>query len=158
MLAGIRLPRVGPGRSRTRPDRLIADKGCTSRANRQTLAARGIKITISERDDQLGHRRRRGAVGGRPYAFDPDIYKHRNVVERGFNRFKTLARTCLPTRHDRRLLPRRAHPGQLAAVGRIMTIQEAHIRPVRWVTSMRNSWSLIVNSTTSRSEQANQVQ
>lgn len=88
VLAGIRVPRVGPGRPRTRPGRLIADKGYSSRANRHTLATRGIRVTIPERDDQLGHRRRRGAAGGRPYAFDPGIYKNRNVVERGFNRFK----------------------------------------------------------------------
>ena len=49
---------------------------------------RAIKATIPERDDQLAHRRRRGTAAGRPYAFDPDVYKRRNVVERGFNRFK----------------------------------------------------------------------
>ena len=88
VLDGIRVPRPGPGRPRTRPDRVIGDKGYSSRGNRRRLAARGIKVTIPEKDDQLGHRRRRGSAGGRPYAFDPEIYKRRNVVERGFNRFK----------------------------------------------------------------------
>lgn len=88
VMAGIYVARLGPGRPRTRPDRLIGDKGYSSRGNRALLADRGIKVTIPEKDDQLGHRRRRGSAGGRPYAFDPSIYKNRNVVERGFNRFK----------------------------------------------------------------------
>lgn len=88
VMDGIRVPRVGPGRPRTRPDRLIGDKGYSSKANRRLLSARGIRVTIPEKDDQAGHRHRRGSKGGRPYAFDAGIYKKRNVVERGFNRFK----------------------------------------------------------------------
>lgn len=88
VMAGLHVPRHGPGRPRTRPDGLIADKGYSSRANRQLLTRRGIKVTIPEKDDQRAHRRRRGSRGGRPYAFDPSIYRRRNVVERGFNRFK----------------------------------------------------------------------
>lgn len=88
MLAGIHVPRVGPGRARTRPERLLGDKGYSSRANRRLLAARGIKATIPERVDQQANRARRGAHGGRPYTFDPQTYRRRNVVERGFNRFK----------------------------------------------------------------------
>jgi transposase len=88
VLAGICVPRLGSGRPRTRPDRLLGDKGYSSRGNRALLAARGVKVTIPEKDDQAGHRRRRGSAGGRPFAFDPTIYKRRNVVERGFNRFK----------------------------------------------------------------------
>lgn len=84
----MRVPRRGPGRPRTRPDWLIADKGYSSRANRRMLASHGIKTTVPEKRDQLSHRRRRGSNGGRPYAFDPQIYKRRNVVERSFNRFK----------------------------------------------------------------------
>ena len=44
--------------------------------------------TVPEKEDQAGHRQRRGSAGRRPYAFDPGIYKNRTVVERGFNRFK----------------------------------------------------------------------
>jgi transposase len=88
LMDGIRVQRVGRGRPRTRPDVLIADKGYSSRANRRMLSARGIRVVIPERDDQAGHRRRRGSMGGRPYQFDPEIYRARNVVERGFNRFK----------------------------------------------------------------------
>lgn len=77
-----------PGRPRTRPDRVLADKAYTSTANRAYLTDRGIKITIPERDDQKAGRARRGSAGGRPRSFDADAYKGRNVVERCFNRLK----------------------------------------------------------------------
>ncbi len=79
----IRVPTAG--RPRRRPDRLRADKGYPSRANRAWLRARDVKTTIPERDDQVAHRRKRP---GRPIVFDPDDYKGRNVVERCFNRLK----------------------------------------------------------------------
>ena len=39
VVAGIRVPRIGGGRPRTRPDRVLADKAYTSRANRGYLLA-----------------------------------------------------------------------------------------------------------------------
>lgn len=84
----IRVPGPALGRPRTRPDRVLADKGYPSRANRAYLASRGIKSTIPDRDDQKKHRANRGSAGGRPTAFDAEIYKGRNVVERSFNRLK----------------------------------------------------------------------
>jgi transposase len=36
----------------------------------------------------MANRRRRGTHGGRPPAFDKDIYRNRNVVERCFARLK----------------------------------------------------------------------
>lgn len=87
-LEQIRVPRPGRGRPRTRPDRLLADKGYTSKANRTWLADRGIKATIPEKSDQAANRKRKGSSGGRPPAFDGEAYKGRNVVERGFNRLK----------------------------------------------------------------------
>jgi len=39
---------------------------------------------IPEPADQIGHRKRRGSIGGRPPAFDADDYRGRNVVERRF--------------------------------------------------------------------------
>ena len=54
----IRVPRQGPGRPRTRPDRLLADKGYPSRANRAWLAERGIKATIPDKADQAAGLRR----------------------------------------------------------------------------------------------------
>jgi transposase len=40
---GIRVPRLGPGRPRTRPDRVLADKAYSSRVNRALLRCRGIR-------------------------------------------------------------------------------------------------------------------
>ena len=47
------------GGPRTRPDRLLADKGYPSKANRAWLRRHGIAATIPERDDQIGHRRKK---------------------------------------------------------------------------------------------------
>jgi len=98
VLAGIRVTRW-VGRPRTRPERVIADKGYSSRANREHLARRGIRATIPEKDDQIANRLRRGSAGGRPYAFSKQIYKRRNVVERRFNGFKGYR--GIATRYDR---------------------------------------------------------
>src|SRR5688500_15940 len=46
LLAAVRVARAGPGRPRTRPDYLVADKGYSSWANRGLLRARGIGHTI----------------------------------------------------------------------------------------------------------------
>lgn len=79
VLAGIRVPRAGAGRPRTRPDRVIADKAYSSRANRTLLRRRKIGRTIPERSDQRANRRRRGRRGGRPCAFDRGTYRGRNT-------------------------------------------------------------------------------
>lgn len=105
-LAEIRVPRRGPGRPRTTPDHLLGDKGYSSRANRHLLAERGIVVTIPERADQLANRGRRGSAGGRPYAFDKDAYKGRNVVERAFNRLKQWR--GIATRYDKTAINYRA--------------------------------------------------
>ncbi len=88
VIGGIRVARPGPGRPRSRPEVVLADKGYPSRANRAYLAGRGIKANIPDRDDQLAGRKRRGRGGGRPPGFDADLYRRRNVVERSFNRLK----------------------------------------------------------------------
>ncbi|GAA2251045.1 hypothetical protein GCM10010232_43750 [Streptomyces amakusaensis] len=77
-----------PGRPRTRPDHVLGDKGYSSRAIRARLRHRGIPHTVPERADQAGNRARRGSHGGRPPAFDCEVCKRRNVVERCFNRLK----------------------------------------------------------------------
>ncbi|BBJ37558.1 hypothetical protein SSPO_002760 [Streptomyces antimycoticus] len=46
VLEAIRVPRLGPGRPRSRPDRVRADKAYDSRRNRAYLRRRGIKATI----------------------------------------------------------------------------------------------------------------
>ena len=99
LLTAVRVPRHGQGRPRTRPDRVLADKAYSSRANRALLRARGIGAVIAEPSDQKRHRRRRGSRGGRPPAFDAETYKGRNVVERSFNTLKQWR--GLATRYDK---------------------------------------------------------
>ena len=99
VLDAIRVPRRGPGRPRTRPDAVLADKAYSSRGNRALLRSRGITAVIAEPSDQIGHRKRKGSKGGRPPKFDTQAYKGRNVVERCFCRLKDFRR--IATRYDR---------------------------------------------------------
>ena len=88
LLQRLEIPRPGPGRSRTRPEALLGDKAYSSRSHRALLRRRGIKAVIPEPADQIGHRRNKGSRGGRPVSYDRALYKHRNVIERGFNSLK----------------------------------------------------------------------
>jgi transposase len=83
-----RIPRVGPGRPRTTPTALRADKAYAGPKNRALLQARGITVVIPEKSDAIARRKAKGSVGGRPLDFDAEDYKNRNVVERFFNRIK----------------------------------------------------------------------
>jgi transposase len=82
--------------------RVLADKGYSSRAIRSYLRSRRIAAVIPERADQQANRARRGRRGGRPPAFDPVVYRRRNVVERCFNRLKQYR--AIATRYDKTAL------------------------------------------------------
>lgn len=79
--------------------RVLADKAYSHPSTRVALRRRRIQVTIPERDDQIARRKAKGSLGGRPPAFDPGIYKGRNVVERFFNRVKEFR--AIATRYDK---------------------------------------------------------
>ena len=71
LLDQINISRDGPGRPRTRPDRVVADKAYSHQSTRATMRERRIPFTCPERSDQIKHRRAKGSRGGRPPAPRP---------------------------------------------------------------------------------------
>jgi transposase len=76
------------GRPRLRPRRICADKGYAKGVVRHNLRRLGIRITIARRSNE--HR------GG---AFDREIYRTRNLIERLINRLKHFRRVA--TRYEK---------------------------------------------------------
>lgn len=99
LLGHLRVNPSGPGRPRTRPDKVRGDKAYSSKAIRELLRTRGIQVVIPQPDDQIRNRTRRGSAGGRPPQFDAEDYKGRNVVERSFQRCKQWR--AIATRYDK---------------------------------------------------------
>lgn len=81
--------RVGRGRPRVRPKRVLGDKGYSSRKIRHYLKQRGIAYTIPRRSDET-----------RTGPFNRALYKERNYVERLINRLKQFRRVA--TRYEKR--------------------------------------------------------
>lgn len=100
LLDQISVRRDGPGRPRTRPEAVLADKAYSHPSTRRALAARRVRFTSPERSDQIARRQAKGSAGGRPPAFDAEEYKRRNVVERCFARLKQFR--DLATRYAKR--------------------------------------------------------
>ncbi|MFE7543952.1 hypothetical protein [Streptomyces platensis] len=96
----IRVPRIGPGRPRTKPDRLAADKAYSKGPCRTYLRRRRIRHTIPEKSDSQAARLRKGSRGGRSPGFDEERYGIRNTVERAINRRKQSR--AVATRYDKR--------------------------------------------------------
>ena len=77
------------GHLRLHPKRLVADKGYTDRVFRKYLHLRNIRCTIP-------HRKNEHHKG----AFNKQIYRKRNIVERLINRLKQFRR--IATRYEKR--------------------------------------------------------
>jgi transposase len=85
---------------------VIADKAYSAGTCRRALHARGIKVVIPEKSDEIAARKRRGHRGGRPRSLDTTAYRHRNVVERHFALTKQWR--GLATRYDKLAITYRA--------------------------------------------------
>ncbi|MFF4651016.1 IS5 family transposase [Streptomyces sp. NPDC001380] len=96
----IRVPRLGSGRPRKKPDSVAADKAYSNGPCRQYLRQRAIRHTIPEKADSQAARLRKGSRGGRPPGFDEERYKKRNTVERAINKLKNSR--AVATRYDKR--------------------------------------------------------
>lgn len=100
LLDQISVRRAGPGRPRSRPEVVLADKAYSHPSTRTAVRARGIRFTSPEKSDQIARRKAKGSQGGRPPVVDLEEYKRRNVVERCFNRLKQFR--DLATRYAKR--------------------------------------------------------
>jgi transposase len=89
VLQGGHVKRAGRGRPRSRPQRIVADRGYTSRQVRRYCREHGISATIPTRCNQRPHPR-----------FSRDLYRERNQVEQLVNRFKQFRR--IATRYEKR--------------------------------------------------------
>jgi transposase len=83
------IKRVGRGRPKVRPQRVLGDKAYSSRKIRRYLKRRGIDYTIPRRSNET-----------RTGPFNRALYKQRNFVERTINRLKQFRRVA--TRYEKR--------------------------------------------------------
>ena len=90
-LKTIRVPRVGPGRPRRRPPRLIGDRGYDSDPLRRRLARRGITVIVPYRGNNKARRYEDGRHLRR--------YRRRWIIERTFAWLGSFRRLLI--RHER---------------------------------------------------------
>ena len=100
VLDRIRVPHPGRGRPRKRPVSLLTDKAYTGNPCRQTLRKHRIVALIPTRENERSVQKKKGSAGGRPFNFDKELYRLRNIVERCINRLKQNRR--IATRYDKR--------------------------------------------------------
>lgn len=81
--------RVGRGRPKVRPNRVLGDKAYSSCKIRRYFKRRGIGYTIPRRADET-----------RTGPFNRTLYKERNCIERLINRLKQFRRVA--TRYEKR--------------------------------------------------------
>ena len=113
LLHALRVPRLGPGRPRTRPDAVLGDKAYSSRGNRGAAAPpRASRPSSPNPPTRSATANAAASSGGRPPAFDAEAYKGRNVVERSLQRPQAVARPGHPLRQARPDLPRRRRPAR----------------------------------------------
>lgn len=86
-LGAVRRP--GRGRPRTRPDKLVGDKGYSYDSIRRDLRRRGVLAVVPRRRNQ-----------GKSTHFDRETYRERNLVERLVGRLKRWRRVA--TRYEKR--------------------------------------------------------
>jgi transposase len=86
--------------TRTRPDRVVADKAYSHLSTRAALRERRIPFTCPERSDQIKHRRAKGLSWWPSARVRPGHLPGRHVVERCFNRLKQFR--DLATRYAKR--------------------------------------------------------
>ncbi|WP_308117979.1 transposase [Mycobacterium avium] len=79
--------------------RLLADKAVFASEHPYPIAFPQNQAHVPERRDQIDRRKAKGSAGGRPPAFDAEIYALRKTVERGFNRLKQWR--GIATRYDK---------------------------------------------------------
>ena len=89
LMEGGQVKRVGPGRPKHRPHRIMGDKGYSSRRIRHYARQHGIRITIPRKQNE-----------SRTGPFDRVLYRLRNRIERLINRCKQCRR--LATRDEKR--------------------------------------------------------
>ena len=93
---------------------MIADRAYSTGVIRAEPRRRRITAVIPAKSDHLAARRRRGSTGGRPHAFDAEVHKDRNVVERSFNKAKQWR--ALATRYDKLAITYHAAAAILAII------------------------------------------